>query len=289
MKKKKFVICFAVIIILFGLCSAAACKRPDLIFLAKEQVSLFFRHADLKEIDTADLNLILINPGDPDSLSAVSSIGQEMMLINETHPLPADFSANVVEYKTSGVWMDSALTEPYRELSEKILEAFDTPLYIRSSYRTREEQEQEKEAQPASAATPGTSEHEAGLALDVYVPRYAGYGFLKSAAGQYVNKNCWKYGFVIRYPPDGKKSTGIPFEPWHLRYVGIPHAEIMYKNSWTLEEYLTHLETGKFYQNGSYLISRQTGDTLILPENLTELSISSDNQGGYIISGIYTR
>ena len=52
---------------------------------------------------------------------------------------------------------------------------------------------------------------------------------------------------IIRYPEGKEDVTGIGFEPWHIRYVGIPHAKIMYRNNWTLEEYYENLEVGDFY------------------------------------------
>lgn len=269
-----------------GLYLLISYRKPDWIFLFRQQISLRFQSAEFEEVNKDTLRCISVPAADIFTDSEHYLMGTEMLLVNTDHSLPADFTADVGEYEDSNVYMDRTLMEPYQKLSQNIRENFDTPLYIRSSYRTREEQEKEKEEQPATAAVPGTSEHEAGLALDVYVPSYGGYGFLKSEAGQYVNENCWKYGFIIRYPFGEENSTGIPFEPWHLRYVGCPHAEIMYKNSWTLEEYLEHLEPGKFYKSGQYMISRQQGSTLEIPEDLTGVQISPDNLGFFIISGI---
>ena len=129
------------------------------------------------------------------------------------------------------------------------------------------------------------SEHH-GLVLDVYVNGYAGSGFLKSEAGQYVNKNSWKYGFIIRYPLFKKHITGIRFEPWHIRYVGLPHSEIIYKEGLTLEEYISSLEVGNYYKYKNYYISRQEGDNLLIPYNLKEIVVSPDNTGCYIITGM---
>lgn len=273
--------------------------KPDWIFLACHQVRMGFVHDDLTEIDKETLSYI---ETDPQALaggggaspaagqnSSVLQMDETLLLVNGSHPLPSGYEPSLETYKETDVEMDGRTTEAYELLSREVEKRFGTPLYIKSSYRTREEQEQEKEEQPEVAASAGASEHETGLALDVYVPYYAGYGFLKSEAGQYVYENCWKYGFIIRYPYGKEEETGIPFEPWHLRYVGLPHAEIMYKNSWTLEEYLEGLEPGKFYRyesaQGTYLISRQEGENLQVPQGLEELRISPDNQGYYVISG----
>ena len=77
---------------------------------------------------------------------------------------------------------------------------------------------------------------------------YAGESFIKSESGQFINENCGDYGFIIRYPIFGEKKTGIPYEPWHLRYVGYPHSRIINQSKITFEEYIDFFETGKFYK-----------------------------------------
>lgn len=79
--------------------------------------------------------------------------------------------------------------------------------------------------------------------------------------------------------------TGINFEPWHIRFVGFPHAEIMYQNNLSLEEYFDSLEDGKFYSYGDYVFSRQSGEDLEIPSDCGSVVISSDNAGGYVITG----
>jgi hypothetical protein len=51
-------------------------------------------------------------------------------------------------------------------------------------------------------------------------------------------ENCWKYGFILRYPKDKTDITGIIFEPWHYRYVGKEHAQKIHEAGICLEEYL---------------------------------------------------
>lgn len=86
------------------------------------------------------------------------------------------------------------------------------------------------------SARPGHSEHQTGLAFDINM---AGDAFTNTPEGKWVNENCYKYGFIIRYP-DGKMNyTGFKYESWHLRYVGKELAEVLYNNgNWvSLEEY----------------------------------------------------
>ena len=211
-------------------------------------------------------------------------LDQSLLLINEDWPLPADFTPEVTEYDTE-VTMNTCVLQAYEALSSYILQTYGEPLYVVSSFRTAQEQEViTQENDDDIAAGVGESEHQAGLALDVCVTGYGGSSFLKTAPGQYVNSEGWRYGFIIRYPYYGTDETGISFEPWHIRYVGLPHAELISKNRWTLEEYYEQFEQDTFYQYGDYLLTRQAGETFEIPETYASVVISPDNQGAFVLT-----
>ncbi len=90
------------------------------------------------------------------------------------------------------------------------------------------------------SAAPGTSEHQTGLSIDISC-RSCGYNlvnsFAKSLEGKWVAENAWRFGFILRYTEDDVDITGYAYEPWHIRYVGIPLARYLYNSSLTLEEY----------------------------------------------------
>lgn len=87
-------------------------------------------------------------------------------------------------------------------------------------------------------ATPGESEHQTGLAIDVTNPSRC---FDKtSVEAQWIDNNAYKYGFILRYPENKEDVTGYNYEPWHIRYVGKDVAKKIYINSKTLEEYLAY-------------------------------------------------
>ena len=91
----------------------------------------------------------------------------------------------------------------------------------------------------------------------------------------------------MRYPSYGEESTGIRFEPWHIRYVGYPHAKVIYNNHITLEEYIELLEIGVWYEMDGYYVCRQVlsdANTLEVPSEFAECVISPDNTGCYIIT-----
>jgi zinc D-Ala-D-Ala carboxypeptidase len=91
-----------------------------------------------------------------------------------------------------------------------------------------------------AVAPPGYSEHQSGLAADVIPYNYfcAAQGcFALSRAAAWLDQNSYRYGFIVRYPLYKEASTGYEYEPWHLRYVGIPLAERLHTSGQTLEEF----------------------------------------------------
>lgn len=91
-------------------------------------------------------------------------------------------------------------------------------------------------------AKPGHSEHQTGLAVDMALagpdidtltPHFPYDGICQT-----FREAVTRYGFIERYPQGKEHITGIGHEPWHFRYVGVPHAAIMYNNGLVLEEYI---------------------------------------------------
>jgi zinc D-Ala-D-Ala carboxypeptidase len=91
-----------------------------------------------------------------------------------------------------------------------------------------------------AVARPGYSEHQSGLAADVILYNYfcAAQGcFALSRAAAWLSQNAYIYGFIVRYPLYKQASTGYEYEPWHLRYLGIPLAGQLHASGQTLEEF----------------------------------------------------
>lgn len=89
-------------------------------------------------------------------------------------------------------------------------------------------------------ARPGTSEHHTGLAVDLLhsecweLEEY----WDQSAAFDWMQAHCAEYGFILRYPKEKQHITGVIYEPWHYRYVGVEAATEIMSRGITLEEYL---------------------------------------------------
>ena len=89
-------------------------------------------------------------------------------------------------------------------------------------------------------ARPGTSEHQAGLAVDIVSVEYQvlDEGQEDTPLQQWLMAHCWEYGFILRYPTDKSDLTGVGYEPWHYRYVGEEAAKAITEQGICLEEYL---------------------------------------------------
>ena len=93
-------------------------------------------------------------------------------------------------------------------------------------------------------AMPGTSEHELGLAVDLTDSAYTGLDEAQENTDtqKWLMEHCWEYGFILRYPNNKSDATGIIYEPWHYRYVGVEVARELQETGLCLEEYLEKLQ-----------------------------------------------
>ncbi|HDR6270240.1 M15 family metallopeptidase [Bacillus cereus] len=159
---------------------------------------------------------------------------------------------------------------------------------ISSGYRDFQEQKQLYEKMGSDYALPaGYSEHNLGLSLDIGSTQKK---MEKAPEGKWIEENVWKHGFVLRYPKNKSNITGIQYEPWHIRYVGLPHSAIMQKKNFTLEEYLEFLKEekevsteveGKKYTISYYKVSENT--KVNVPAN-KQYEISGNNMDGVIVT-----
>ncbi|TXR95236.1 D-Ala-D-Ala carboxypeptidase VanY [Bacillus sp. SH7-1] len=159
---------------------------------------------------------------------------------------------------------------------------------MNSGYRDFQEQRQLYEKMGSDYALPaGYSEHNLGLSLDVGSTQKK---MEKAPEGKWIEENVWKHGFVLRYPKNKSHITGIQYEPWHIRYVGLPHSAIMQKEKITLEEYLDFLKEQKEIttdvEGTKYTVSyyKVSGNRKVnVPAN-KQYEISGNNMDGVIVT-----
>ena len=129
---------------------------------------------------------------------------------------------------------EETLISGYRSRAEQ------TELYEEALALAEEEglsrQEAEQEVQKR-IQLPGASEHQTGLAIDMSEPE----GQNDEVANK-IAEIAPKYGFILRYPEGKSDITGVDFENWHYRYVGVESAQYMQKHHLVLEEYLALLK-----------------------------------------------
>ena len=211
-------------------------------------------------------------------------VDESLLLVNEKHKLNENYIPQTTFHQERDVEMNICAKESFDELSKALFEETGETLFISSAYRDFEKQKEVKEEEGKTAQEPGCSEHQTGLALDVFVKNFAGESFIKSPSGQFINENCGDYGFIIRYTSFGKEKTGISYEPWHLRYVGLPHSKIISNSKITFEDYIDFLKIGKFYTYENYLITRQNTKNIFVPKSFESAVVSEDNTGAVIIT-----
>lgn len=159
---------------------------------------------------------------------------------------------------------------------------------LSSGYRDNAKQAALFEEMGAQFALPaGYSEHNLGLSLDIG----SSIGKMEDAPeGKWLKKHAWEYGFILRYPEEKTSITGIQYEPWHFRYVGLPHSLIIRDHDWVLEEYLQYIEAnpslnttidGENYQINYYPYKK--GLQIKVPR-YQSYSISGDNKQGIIVT-----
>lgn len=186
-----------------------------------------------------------------------------LLLINKQHPVPDDYEVELGNINTmKGVMQCDAriiddllsmlqaakedgislqICSPYRDYAyQQMLFDRKINLYMGAGYSYMEAYILGSQV----VNVPGASEHQLGLALDIVCSTYTALdeGFGDTAAGQWLLEHSSEYGFILRYPKGKEYITGIDFEPWHFRYVGVEAATVIMSEKITLEEFVERLE-----------------------------------------------
>ncbi len=187
----------------------------------------------------------------------------QIILVNTKYTLPLDYSPSVTKITAKyaspvGLTFDSRAAASLNAMLDAAHKD-GVNLIVISAYRTMSKQKElyrnavtkRKSAHPdwsdaqveaeaaKNVAIPGTSEHQLGLAVDFNSVET---DFENTAQYRWLKANAEKYGFVNRYPSNKSAVTGIIYEPWHWRYVGVDHAKKMNELGLCLEEYVEYLK-----------------------------------------------
>ena len=180
-----------------------------------------------------------------------------LVLVNAENPLPDNHSPNMKSLP-NGLQFDERAINHLNEMLSAMRKEGLSPV-VCSAYRTIEFQralfsnkvaqlvasgfsqtQAETEARK-SIAYPGTSEHNLGLAADIVSMDYQLLDDKQAETPEvrWLLENCAEYGFILRYPRGKEAITGITYEPWHFRFVGVTAAREIMVSGLCLEEYLS--------------------------------------------------
>ncbi len=194
-----------------------------------------------------------------------TSTGAEVVLVNQWNPVPEGYTVELVGlsnvYSTEGISVGKEMEADLLRMMDACNAASGGRCCVVSGYRDIDMQtaiyndqvelllaegysQTEAEAEAATrVALPGTSEHQMGLAVDINDTASWGISVNQEdlPAIQWLMANCHTYGFILRYPEGKTDVTGIIYEPWHYRYVGVALATELHDLGLTLEEYMESL------------------------------------------------
>jgi len=175
-----------------------------------------------------------------------------LTLVNADHAMPEIWDVEGVELRNNQR-VDRRMY-PYLQMMFDDCRAAGGSIMVNTSYRTYSDQEamvqskfrkyknqghsdaEAMELAYSVAAKPGYSEHQLGLAVDIVSGNQE--VCTNDQVWAWLAEYCDNYGFILRYPQGKEAITGISYEPWHFRYVGIRAAKIIMDEGLTLEEYL---------------------------------------------------
>ena len=158
-----------------------------------------------------------------------------VLIANKTYALPKSYAPGGLTGETSNAFNTMKSAAAQEGISIWVASGFRS-YDLQNRLWTNRKNKNGIAFADAGTARPGHSEHQTGLAMDINMVDDA---FENTAAGQWLFKNAYKYGFILRYPRGKTGETGYKYESWHYRYVGVDLATKLYNGgNWiTLENY----------------------------------------------------
>ena len=168
----------------------------------------------------------------------------DIVIVNKTYSLPSNFTPNNLVSINGYIKVVDYVNEAFVSLKSDAT-ALGLNIYASSGYRSYNDQNyiynnyvrmDGVEKADTYSARAGYSEHQTGLAIDLNTVNMS---FDNTNESNWLKDNCYRYGFIIRYPKNKDNITGYMYEPWHIRYVGKELSKVLYNDgNWlTLEEY----------------------------------------------------
>ena len=157
-----------------------------------------------------------------------------ILIVNKTYSVPKDYNPGSLTSEAKNAFDEMQKAASVDNIKLWIASGFRSYSLQTSLYNNYVLKDGKTKADTYSAR-PGHSEHQTGLAMDLNIIDSS---FEGTPEAIWIEKNCYKYGFIIRYPKGKEEITGYKYEPWHVRYLGKELSEKVYNSGKTLEEYL---------------------------------------------------
>ena len=193
-----------------------------------------------------------LNAEDTDTVENINN-DELLVIVNRQNTLKADYVPNLKKYGKIKV---SKLM--YDDLSEMInaAESVGVKLKIKSAYVSFDDQQKMYEEKLAEyLAKPNYTQVRAQAAVQKLVPRggqserqtglVVEFDISDKKTNSYLERNCVKYGFILRYPKDKESATSMLYDKSLYRYVGKDNSVKMRSYDMCLEEYSNYLSLQK--------------------------------------------
>ena len=267
--------------------------------------------------DIATGNLLLISP---EHAYVFPSHTSNLVNVFDNRPyitLENGTKTRVYKVRNSNQMLDKIALQALNSMIEAFYEQYKvTDMLVTWSHRTMQEQQdlynlyvadypgytdaQIEQLLKSQVDTAGYSEHHLGTVVDLKLYSDEGVTYtLDDEPGYFawLKQNCWKYGYILRYPAEKTEVTGISYEPYHFRYVEIPHAYYIMSNGLCFEEYLEQLRTTTSPDGEHLTVSvdggatyevyyvAASGDSTDVPVPAEyPYTVSGDNLNGFIVT-----
>ena len=200
----------------------------------------------------------VVNTTDPKLDNKLNPDFEMLLLVNGKNPLPDDYDANIrkdlvtidKKYRNNDNVTDIHKdVYPFITAMVKAAQEDGVDLRVWSPFRSYATQNilfqnqvnrvgGDEDLAATVVARPGTSEHNTGLCADFNMASDA---FEKTEMYNWMVENAEDYGFILRYPKDKTDITGVIYESWHWRFVGINRAKEINKLGLCFEEYIEYI------------------------------------------------
>ena len=157
-----------------------------------------------------------------------------ILIANKSYSLPSSYDPGAILPEVMSAYNTMRADGAKAGMTYWITSGYRSYSYQRQLYNNYAARDGYAKADTYSAR-PGYSEHQTGLAMDINV---AGDNFGYTPESKWLDANCYKYGFIMRYPKGKQDITGYKYEPWHVRYLGKQLAKEVHDSGLTLEEFL---------------------------------------------------